>query len=298
MQSPPSATSRLASLKISNTDHLVANMALIAEAQASTSDSISSSAAVEAGFLYAVSRQNDLTAVKIGFTKSQDPWAYCQAYNRTMVPVHVHQLIPTCNAPLSEKLAHQLLKSHRVSLQHEVFDLHLHPEKLDACFEWVKAFDDMSEQPRPVLPDPKPKGRRGRKRETRPDPRRIRRKIKARLTEEDLEARIEAEERTKQDQRKLKAQEITSLVKDWLRSVLRQSSDNKDVVKLVELFHKFTEAHQSLQASRKTRRTARGFEEEVLRCLGKNAVGGKFSIRIGGERIQGGKCLKGYRFAS
>lgn len=95
----------------------------------------------KAGFLYAVCRKGHLDAVKIGYTCSQDPHAYCHKFNRTYVPVQILQLVPVSNAPLAEKMAHHYLKKTRVSKRNEVFDISNDEARLNKCFQHVEAFD-------------------------------------------------------------------------------------------------------------------------------------------------------------
>lgn len=208
----------------------------------------------KSGFLYAVARQGDLTAVKIGYTCAKDPWAYCRAYNRTMVPVEILQLLPTSNAPLAEKMAHHFLMSKRVSMQHEVFDMHICANRLQDCFRHIEAFDIMSGQPRPhLLQDKPPESKKKHKLSQCVEGtniKQIRRKVKAKLTEEQVVAQIEAQERAKQQhkeavreqQQKQAAFQQEESVRDFLNHVMQQghAEDFVSAKQLIRKYHDLT----------------------------------------------------------
>lgn len=191
-------------------------------------------------------------SAKIGHTRSTDPHAYVGKYSRTMFPVQTLHLLPSSDSKLAETMSLHFLKADRKNTRNELFDLSYDggATRLAECMDAVTRFDLATGQPRPQVPTPRIPQAPGRKRKTpsgtaaeqEPSRRQVRRRVKARLSEEELEAVIEAQEREKKRRREddLQAarQELAIEVKRFIDATVTEGN-RSDFVRIGDLVTSF-----------------------------------------------------------
>lgn len=102
------------------------------------------------GYIYAVCRTGDASAVKIGFTTSFAVEQYLHdSYSRTLSPLQILLVIPVSNARLSEGVIHHVLQPYRIMNEHELFNLSLGLEPLYNAWHTVCALDEQAFLPLP-----------------------------------------------------------------------------------------------------------------------------------------------------
>ena len=231
------------------------------------------------GYLYAICKQGDLSTVKIGHTRSLDPHAYVGKYNRTMFPVQTLHLLPASDSKLLETMSLHFLKADRKNTRNELFDLSYEggSDRLAECMNAVTRFDLATGQPRPEVPtcpNPKPRARKrkassvpGSEDSTphKPSARKVRRRVKARLSEEELEAVIEAQEREKKQRREEDVQRARQTLEREVKKFVDATvceGDRSDFVRIGDLVTSFN-------ANRTTRATVprRLLENLFSTCL-------------------------------
>lgn len=249
-----------------------------------------------AGFLYGVARQGFLELVKVGFTRSKNPHKYCNNFNRTLCPVQILFLIPVSNARLAETMAHHFLKQHRVNQRNEMFDMTGAMDRLADCFAQVEAFDAATGQPRPDMPENKPAQKRKRKpslpthsAQQAPEVgvREMKRRVRAKIAEEDMQARIELQERMK-----IQSTEA-DLQAEFQKFVTRIQPDaDKGYVRVHNLYQAFC---TQLKTHTRSRMSAKVFERELLNVLDSNKFKLRHQVRVQKRNVTAGKVFLGYK---
>lgn len=86
------------------------------------------------------------------------------------------------------------------------------------------------------------------------------------------------------------------VVKEWLELAV-EGGDDKDFVKVCDMFAAFSSANRAFQADKKTKKTAKMFEKELHRCLGTDRFKVKHQFKVGGRPTSVGKVFVGLRNA-
>ncbi len=197
------------------------------------------------------------------------------------------------NARLSENMALHFLKQQRVTRRNEVFDMTGATDRLAHCFDQVEAFDTATGQARPELPECKP-SRKRKSRETEQTPptvgvREMKRRVKAKLAEEELQAKIETQERGKLQQQDHQRRMATEHISSFLEGTIVRGND-KDYVKVVDLYRVFK------RDAKRTKEEPKVFEREVTRIIGATRFKQKHQFRKDGRKMCVGKVFMNYKF--
>lgn len=84
------------------------------------------------------------------------------------------------------------------------------------------------------------------------------------------------------------------VVKEWLTYNVEKGND-KEYVKVIDLYQAFTAANRDLQRDKKTKKTAKMFEKELQRCLGLDTFKDKHQYKYEGKNITVGKVFLSFR---
>ena len=85
------------------------------------------------------------------------------------------------------------------------------------------------------------------------------------------------------------------VVKEWLDDTLEEG-ENREYVRVCDLYHRFCNDNRSFQADKKTKKSAKGFERELHRCLNTDRFKERHQLRVQGKNVTAGKVFLNYKF--
>ena len=86
--------------------------------------------------------------------------------------------------------------------------------------------------------------------------------------------------------------------KDYMMEFLDtnvEPGDDRDYIKVGDLFKVYDEQYRGLQQNAKTKKTLKGFEESLKRCLGTKNFKECHQLRVDGRKIKPGRVFLKYR---
>lgn len=84
------------------------------------------------------------------------------------------------------------------------------------------------------------------------------------------------------------------IVKEWLSSTV-QEGDEKDYIKVCDLYADFNIANRAFQGDKKTRKSVKVFERDLHRCLEPSRFKEKHQVKVAGKNVTTGKVFMGYK---
>lgn len=168
-----------------------------------------------------------------------------------MYPVQTLFLTPVSNSKLAESMTHHFLSQERISSRNELFDLTGKEDKLADCLRHVTAFDLATGLPRPSLPNPSDaKPGRPKKNPVVVAQGVSVRETKQKLSQEELEAKVEAQEREKQRLRQQEEEASEERAIERVQAFAQGAvklGDSQDFVQVRSLFSVFDSALQEAE---------------------------------------------------
>lgn len=83
-------------------------------------------------------------------------------------------------------------------------------------------------------------------------------------------------------------------IQEFLASNIEQGED-KDFVKVCDLFGAFSEQYRSLQQDKRTKKNMKDFEKGLKRCLGANRFKDRYQPRVNGKQVAAGRVFLNFR---